>query len=111
MRWATTRSTRLHLVVALAGSAVIAAACGEQARHVTRVGPNVDASDYPGWQAEVAIAVDPKSPRVLVAASNAANRAGIRTYTSIDGGRTWVTSVPPLPRGTNLCGHGDPAVA
>lgn len=97
--------------VALAAVA-LAAGCGGAQTYVVRAGPNVDASDYGGWQAEVSIAADPRRQRTLFAASNSGNRAGTRAYTSVDGGRTWTTSMPRVPlEHRSACGRGDPAVA
>jgi hypothetical protein len=92
---------------------LVTASCGRSTPlRIARIAPNVDASDNGGWQAEVAIASDPRNSRILLAASNSANRTGVRIYSSRDGGEHWLTMAPPLPRiGRHVCGGGDPAVA
>ncbi len=59
-------------------------------------------------QAEVAIAVDPSRPEVLVAGSNSFAPT-VRVYGSTDGGATWTSEPLPAPQGT--CSFGDPALA
>jgi hypothetical protein len=68
--------------------------------------PQVNVSRAVGNQAEVAVAIDPSNPRVLLAASNSAR--GTRAYTSVDGGATWRTSVP-VPTTRTCIDVGDPA--
>ena len=79
----------------------------------------VNVSQLRGTQAEVAIAVDPAQPDVLLAASNSidlqsiANLANLmRTYTSADGGATWTVGLGPTAApygGKKRCNTGDPA--
>ena len=69
---------------------------------------DVNVSRARGAQAEVAIAVDPSRPAVLVAGS-ASYASASRVYGSANGGRTWTSRPLPPPRGT--CSYGDPAVA
>ncbi len=73
--------------------------------------PNVDVSRARGPPSEVAIAVDPRHDRILVAGSISLRERTMRAYSSTDGGATW-TSVqgPPLPRGLRITSTGDPAV-
>jgi hypothetical protein len=59
-------------------------------------------------QAEVAVAIDPTSPGVLLGGSGSFERSN-RVYSSTDGGATWSSGALPSPRG--VCGYGDPAVA
>lgn len=68
----------------------------------------VDVSRADGPQAEVAIAVDPSRPAVLVAGS-ASYASASRVYGSENGGRTWTSRPLPPPGGT--CSYGDPALA
>src|SRR5438067_2391516 len=56
-----------------------------------RVG-NVDVSQAPGPQAEVRVAVDPRQPSRLLAASNSDQDPGMRVYSSSDGGRSWLSA-------------------
>ena len=76
-------------------------------------GPEVNVSRAPGAQSEVAIAVDPSDPRVLVAGSNNFPGPTMRAYGSTDGGASWTSANdPPLPRGAaSACAGGDPALA
>lgn len=66
---------------------------------------NVSNAAHP--QAEVAVAVDPRDPNVLLGGSGSFERSD-RVYSSTDGGATW--SSLPLPVGRGLCAFGDPAV-
>ena len=61
-----------------------------------------------GVQAEVAVAVDPSDPNVLVGGSGTFEPA-MRVYASTDGGGTWTSDSLAAP--ADLCGYGDPAVA
>src|SRR5256714_3255681 len=70
--------------------------------------PQINVSRAVGNQAEVAIAVDPSNPRVLLAASNS-TRATL-AYGSLDGGQTWTTTVP-VPTTRTCVDVGDPAPA
>ena len=73
-------------------------------------GVNVDVSRAPGIQSEAAIAVDPRDPQELLAASNDSLLPTLRVYTSSDGGRTWRRAAGPAVPG-NSCAHGEPRVA
>ncbi len=73
-------------------------------------GPNVDVSHVSGVQSQVSVAVDPRRPRVLLAASNDSDLETLRIYSSTDGGSTWKSRRgPPAPGGS--CAHGEPRVA
>jgi hypothetical protein len=63
-----------------------------------------------GLQTEVAVAVNPSNPRVLVAASNETLEPEIRVYSSTNGGRTWRSERGPLLN-PDTCAWGDPSVA
>jgi hypothetical protein len=67
----------------------------------------VNVSNAARPQAEVAVAVDPRDPNVLLGGSGSFERAD-RVYSSTDGGATW--SSRPLPVARGLCAFGDPAV-
>jgi hypothetical protein len=69
-----------------------------------------DISNEPGLQTEVAVAVDPQKPRVLLGASNETLEPEIRIYSSTDGGRTWSHGAGPQFN-PNTCAWGDPSVA
>jgi hypothetical protein len=89
---------------------VVAVGCGsDPSLRVVRDGQDIDISHNVGWQAEVAVATDPVKSSVVLAASNSANRASIRIYSSRDGGRSWNTTVPAIAPAA--CGAGDPAEA
>lgn len=73
-------------------------------------GANVDVSQALGIQTQAAIAVDPRDPRTLLAASNDGSLETLRVYTSHDGGATWAWRAgPAVPGGS--CAHGEPHVA
>jgi hypothetical protein len=69
-----------------------------------------DVSRSQGLQTEVAVAVDPSNPRIVVASSNDSLEPQVRVYTSTNGGRTWSSRIPPLFN-AGSCAWGDPAVA
>jgi len=62
-----------------------------------RRGAEVDVSALPLAQDEPSIAVDPRNPRVLLAASNSLQEGVIRVYSSRDGGATWQRGHTPQP--------------
>jgi ELWxxDGT repeat protein len=66
---------------------------------------NVDVSNWPGYQGETTIAINPTNPLNMIAGSNDLNgTTGLtRAYWSMDGGQTWT--------GVDLGNKGDPAVA
>jgi hypothetical protein len=73
-------------------------------------GVNIDVSPAQGVQSQAAIAVDPRNPRVLLAASNDSLVPTLRVFTSANGGATWRRAFgPPVPGGS--CAHGEPRVA
>src|SRR5712692_7641231 len=75
-------------------------------------GGQVDVSRAPGPQSEVAIALDPSRPQVLVAGSNNFPGPTMRAYGSTNGGARWTSANgPPLPAGSSACGASDPALA
>jgi hypothetical protein len=67
----------------------------------------VNVSNAARAQAEVAVAVDPRDPNVLLGGSGSFERAN-RVYSATDGGATWSSQPLPVPRA--LCSYGDPAV-
>jgi hypothetical protein len=81
----------------------------------------VNVSRERGAQAEVAMAADPGRPGVLLAASNSLDFRSLaalgnlmRTYSSSDGGATWVAGQGPAATpygGKKRCNAGDPAPA
>jgi hypothetical protein len=73
-------------------------------------GVNVNVSRAPGIQSEAAIAVDPRHPQELLAASNDSLLETLRVYTSSDGGRRWLRAAGPAVPGKG-CAHGEPRVA
>lgn len=76
------------------------------------VGKNVDVSRAALPQSEVRVVADPSNPRVLLAGSNSEGEGSMRTYGSLDGGRSWSSrALPtPAPDSSGLC-FADPAVA
>ncbi len=62
-----------------------------------------------GAQTELSVAVAPSHSNVLFAASNDTLLRTIRVYTSVDGGRTWSSSVGPS-LGPVACARGEPSV-
>jgi hypothetical protein len=76
------------------------------------VGKNVAVSRAPFPQSEVRVALDPRDPNVLVAASNSSGEGAMRVYASTDEGASWTSETLPAqpldPR--DLC-IADPAVA
>src|SRR6266487_7011077 len=78
------------------------------------VGSNIDVSNEPGPQSETSIAINPASPKQIVAGSNEIDRLPMRGYFSSDGGKTWgAVDLPlPPPATTNGTDFGsDPGVA
>jgi glutathione transport system permease protein len=61
-----------------------------------------------GVQTEVAVAVSPLNPRVLLAASNDSIERTIRVYSSNDGAHTWSSRLGPN-LGLDDCARGEPA--
>jgi hypothetical protein len=78
------------------------------ARRAASPSDQIDVSQTPLTQAEVAVAVDEQEPSVLVAGSNSATGSSL-VYGSTDGGATWLARALPSPSG--LCSYGDPALA
>lgn len=70
---------------------------------------DVNASRWPGTQAEVSIAVDRLDPRRVVAAAMNLEEGNLLTTWSADAGETWSSALLPLPTGATL--HADPMVA
>ena len=93
------------IVVAAVGLAVIAPTL---ARADAPALPQINVSRAAGNQAEVAAAVDPSDPSILLAGSNSTH--GTRAYGSVDGGATWTTTVP-VPSTRRCVDVGDPAPA
>jgi hypothetical protein len=108
--------TRLLAIAALALVVVAAAAAATSSSFA-----EVDVSNAPGSQAEVAVAADPARPGMLFAAANSVDLSSIkalgnlmRTYSSTDGGATWTAGPGPTPApygGKKRCNGGDPAPA
>ncbi len=73
---------------------------------------NVDVSNAKGAQSEVAVAIDPRDPNVLLAGSNSAIERTMRAYGSANGGASWTSAAaPPLPPGSPRgSASADPAV-
>ncbi len=68
-----------------------------------------NASEWPGTQAEVSIAVDPSDPSVVLAAAMSLSDRSILAMSSRDGGATWTRVPVPLGAGSSL--DNDPMVA
>jgi hypothetical protein len=88
-----------------AGAAVVSARFADPGL----VGIDRNASNWPGTQAEVSIAVDPSDPAVVLAASMSLSDGRILAMSSRDAGATW-TRVP-VPRGEGSTIDNDPMVA
>jgi hypothetical protein len=98
---------------ALALGALAVAATVAQVGGAARVtGPEVDVSNLAGPQTNPTIAVDPRSPSVLLAGSNSLLEGAERFYSSTDGGLTWATGTvtPPAASIRTTC-PSDPGVA
>ena len=104
---------RLALIATFGLASVLAAAAAGASFD------EIDISHLRGTQAEVAIAADPTNPNVLLAASNSLDFHTLsslgdlmRTYTSTDGGATWVGAPGPVATkygAHKRCNAGDPA--
>lgn len=70
---------------------------------------NVNVSRLADTQAETTVAVDPRNPRLLIAASNDWSQ-DVSSWTSQDSGQTWATDDVQLMTGPR-CIDGDPALA
>ena len=79
----------------LGGTAILLLSLAAGAASAPSHTSQIDLSHARGVQSEPSIAVDPGSPRLLVAASQDSGICGIRIYASADGGRKW--SSTPLP--------------
>lgn len=67
-------------------------------------GNNIDVSNYPGYQGETTIAINPLNPLNMIAGSNNLGPNGFtNAFYTFDGGQTWIA----VPLGQN----GDPGVA
>lgn len=102
----------MRRLLPLAAVAVAACACGSQAQptRIVRVAAEVDVSNARDDQSEVAAAASADG-QALVAGSNEYRAAKERAYSSVDGGRTWISRLdPPLPHPATGCAT-DPAVA
>ncbi len=101
------------VAVATCGLAVVHRGGADRGKVPPRVraGVNVDVSDARGPQSEVALAVDPSRPRLVLAGSNDLARARMGVYESQDGGRTWAHGLVPLPPRAGVCATSDPSVA
>lgn len=80
-----------------------------------RTFPQVNVSRAAGTQAEVSVIFDPRHPNILLAGSNSdafGGRAFMKTYASVDRGRSWRSEPGPLPpaRHARDCSFGDPSV-
>jgi hypothetical protein len=107
----------MRRLLAVSAAVLAVAAAGAAAAP----GPEIDVSNLKGSQAEVEIAADPTNPNILFAASNSIDLQSLsslgdlmRTYSSSDGGATWVVGAGPTPtpyKGRKRCNGGDPAPA
>jgi hypothetical protein len=82
---------RLAPLLLAAFCTLLAASCGGESSP-----RDVDVSQASGPQDEVAAALDPHDPRVLLAGSNNFSQQGMRTYVSTDGGARWSSSLGPV---------------
>ena len=102
-----------HAVSAAAVAALFGAgAAGVSARFAQEgldVGLDRNASNWPGTQAEVSIAIDPSDPAVVLAATMSVGDGRILAMSSRDFGVTW-TRVP-VPKGDGSTIDNDPMVA
>ena len=74
--------------------------------------PQVDVSNLPGPQTNATIAIDPRNDRILLAGSNSLLEGADRIYSSVDGGRTWTTTLAsPRPKSVAASCASDPGVA
>jgi hypothetical protein len=88
---------------------VLLAACGGAGKP-----GEVDVSQAGEPQDEVAAAIDPRDPDVLIAGSNSWDEGQMRAYTSTDGAKTWKSELaPPIPDIAHAPRYppADPAVA
>jgi hypothetical protein len=88
------------VLAALAG-AVIATAGGPSDAQAG-LGPERDASRWPGTEAEVSIAADRFHPRTAVAAAMAIEDGRMLVMNTADGGETWTRTALPLGDGATL---------
>jgi hypothetical protein len=83
-------------------------ACGGKAKHAGS--REVDVSNRVGNQTHATIAVQPGRPSILLAASvDRTAQTTTRLYSSVNGGRTWTSTLRPQTHSGNTCSI-DPAV-
>ncbi len=94
----------------LATAALIAAVGAGVSARVSDGDADIDrnASQWPGTQAEVSIAVDPSDPSVVLAAAMSLADGRILAMSSRDAGATWMRVPVPLGEGSSL--DNDPMV-
>jgi hypothetical protein len=93
-------------MIRAAVAAAVAASFLTVVAHAAAPPAQVDVSRAKGIQAEVAITVDPRDSRILLAGSNDTHGAATRTYDSSNAGKTWRSVRGPA----GFCGGSDPTV-
>jgi hypothetical protein len=90
----------------------VCVACGGKAKHagIDAGSPEVDVSNRVGNQTHATIAVQPGRPSILLAASvDRTAQTTTRLYSSLNGGKTWTSTLRPSTHSGNACSI-DPAV-
>ena len=102
-----------HGIAALGAVALFASGALKVFARLAETGLEADvdrnASQWPGTQAEVSIAVDPSDPAVVLAAAMSLSDGRILAMSSRDAGETWTRVPVPLGEGSSL--DNDPMVA
>jgi hypothetical protein len=106
------RANRVAVAIVVVFAGLIIAGLALRARDHGGLA-NVNVSQARWAQSEVSAAIDQRNPKVMLAGSNSWQEAGVRSYSSNDGGVSWESVVaPPMPPGVNLTyPAGDPSVA
>jgi hypothetical protein len=93
---AVARPVAVVLIASLAGAVALVLTASSSGQREAAP-PQHDLSRAKGPQTEASIAIDPRNPAVVVAASQDGLVCGLRVYGTTDGGRSWSSKLLPSP--------------